>query len=81
MTDQKSAEQAIGSIVDAGLLAGAAALIWKDGLVRDVVAVGRRDLVSRTPVQRDTIFRIASLTKPVRGDGVDGNRPARTRSA
>ncbi len=28
-------------------------------------AVGRRDLVTNLPVERDTIFRIASMTKPV----------------
>jgi CubicO group peptidase (beta-lactamase class C family) len=65
MTGEKSLKEAIGSVVDAGELAGAAALIWRHGAVRDVATVGRRDLVSGLPVERDTIFRIASLTKPV----------------
>jgi len=51
--------------VDAGELAGAAALVWRDGNVTDVATAGRRDLVTRLPVERDTIFRIASMTKPV----------------
>jgi CubicO group peptidase (beta-lactamase class C family) len=65
MTHEESLENAIGSLVEAGQLAGAAALIWRDGTATDVVTVGRRDLVSGLPVERDTIFRIASLTKPV----------------
>lgn len=65
MTHTESAAEAIAPLVEAGQLAGAAALIWKEGTLRDVAAVGCRDLLSRSPVQRDTIFRIASLTKPV----------------
>lgn len=56
---------AIAELVDAGQLAGAAALAWRDGAVVDVAAVGRRDLTTGLPVERDTIFRVASMTKPV----------------
>lgn len=62
---EESLEDAIESLVQAGQLAGAAALVWRDGTATDVVTVGRRDLVSGLPVERDTIFRLASLTKPV----------------
>jgi CubicO group peptidase (beta-lactamase class C family) len=65
MTSTNSAQNAISSLVDSGELAGAAALIWRDGAVREVVTAGRRDLASGAPVERETIFRIASLTKPV----------------
>ena len=51
--------------VDAGELAGAAALVWRDGRVAYIATVGRRDLRTGLPVERDTIFRIASMTKPV----------------
>jgi CubicO group peptidase (beta-lactamase class C family) len=51
--------------VDSGQLAGAAALVWRDGAIRHVVTAGRRDLVSDAPVERDTMFRIASASKPV----------------
>ncbi len=57
--------ESIASYVDAGALAGAAALVWRDGQVRHVVTIGRCDLASERPVERDTIFRIASMTKPV----------------
>jgi len=50
--------------VDTGQLAGAAALIARDGAI-DAVTAGRRDLRSGLPVERDTIFRIASLSKPI----------------
>ena len=56
---------AIGGPVAAGELAGAAALVWRRGQSTRAATVGRRDLRSGAPVERDTIFRIASLTKPV----------------
>src|SRR5215469_3409211 len=55
---------AIGAHVDAGELAGAAALIWRDGKAR-ATTVGWRNVEARLPIGRDTIFRIASMTKPV----------------
>jgi len=65
MTGKHSIEDALRAAVDAGELAGAAALVWRNGEVQHIVTVGRRDLVSAAPVERGTIFRIASLTKPV----------------
>jgi CubicO group peptidase (beta-lactamase class C family) len=65
MTGKSSIESALLSSVQAGELAGAAALVWRNGAVRQIAAVGRRDLVSGAPVERNTIFRIASMTKPV----------------
>ena len=59
------AEQAIMPAIEAGELAGAAALVWRHGALLEAAAVGRRDLVSGLPVERDTIFRIASMTKPI----------------
>src|SRR4029079_5037614 len=51
--------------VEAGEFAGAAALGWQNGTLRQIATVGRRDLVSGAPVERDTIFRIASASKPI----------------
>ena len=65
MTVKNPIENALLPGVEAGELAGAAALVWRNGSVRQTATVGRRDLVSGAPVERDTIFRIASLTKPV----------------
>jgi CubicO group peptidase (beta-lactamase class C family) len=56
---------AIQALVDASALAGAAAMQWQNGQVVLSAAVGRRDLVNNRPVERDTIFRIASMSKPI----------------
>ncbi|MGE0219310.1 serine hydrolase domain-containing protein [Mycolicibacterium sp.] len=56
---------AISEAIDAGLLAGAITLVWHAGQVRQVNELGYRDVEARLPMQRDTIFRIASMTKPV----------------
>jgi CubicO group peptidase (beta-lactamase class C family) len=65
MTGKNPIEEALLPSVEAGQLAGAAALVWRDGAIRHVATVGRRDLASGLPVERDTIFRIASMSKPV----------------
>ena len=60
-----SIEEALRAYVDAGALAGAATLVWRNGRVVQTGAVGCRDLVTNLRAERDTIFRIASMTKPV----------------
>ncbi len=60
-TNQASIREAI----DAGLLAGAVTLVWRSGEVLQVNELGYRDVEANLPMQRDTIFRIASMTKPV----------------
>jgi CubicO group peptidase (beta-lactamase class C family) len=59
-----SVERALKGLVDANELAGAATLIWRNGNAH-VETVGRRHLFTNAPVERNTIFRIASMTKPV----------------
>jgi CubicO group peptidase (beta-lactamase class C family) len=56
---------AIGAIIDAGELAGAATLVWRDGKVEHIACVGWRDVEAKVPVERDSLFRIASMTKPI----------------
>jgi CubicO group peptidase (beta-lactamase class C family) len=51
--------------IDQGSLSGAVTLLWRKGEVAQVEALGYRDIASRAPMQRDTLFRIASMTKPV----------------
>jgi CubicO group peptidase (beta-lactamase class C family) len=65
MMTEKSIKTAILPEIEAGELAGAAALVWRNGKIVETATVGLRDLASGRPVERDTIFRIASLTKPV----------------
>lgn len=59
--NQASVQEAI----DTGLLAGAVTLVWRAGEVLQVNELGYRDVDARLPMQRDTVFRIASMTKPV----------------
>ena len=56
---------AIREFVDAGMLAGAATLVWQAGKVLQTDAVGWRDVERQLPMTRDTLFRIASMTKPI----------------
>ncbi|MAK81343.1 MAG: hypothetical protein CMJ17_05620 [Phenylobacterium sp.] len=61
--------QAIGpalqGVVDAGDLSGFVTLVWRGGKVVQVDTIGRRDVEGDKPMTRDTIFRIASMTKPI----------------
>lgn len=47
-----------------GAVPGGVALVARDGSV-EVEAVGLADLEARTPMMRESIFRIASITKPI----------------
>jgi CubicO group peptidase (beta-lactamase class C family) len=51
--------------VAAGEMAGAATLVWRDGQVLDAAAVGWADIEAKVPLKRDSLFRIASMSKPV----------------
>jgi CubicO group peptidase (beta-lactamase class C family) len=51
--------------VDQGSLSGAVTLLWRRGEVVQVNTLGFRDLAAKAPMRRDTLFRIASMTKPV----------------
>ena len=55
----------ISKMVDAGSLAGAATLVWQDGKVIQATGVGWRDIASKLPIETNTLFRIASMTKPI----------------
>lgn len=50
--------------VEDGQIAGAVTLVWRDGLVH-AGSAGLRDRENGLPMARDTIFRIASMTKPI----------------
>ena len=55
----------ISKIVAAGILAGAAMLVWHDEKVIQAAEVGWRDVELKLPIERNTLFRIASMTKPI----------------
>jgi len=56
---------ALQSIIDQGTLSGAVTLVWRGGEVVQSLAIGQRDIEGGLPMTRDTLFRIASMTKPV----------------
>ncbi len=55
---------AMQGYVERGEVAGVAALVARHDEVH-VVAVGAQDLETGAPMRRDSIFRIASMTKPI----------------
>ena len=58
-------QASIREVCDAGLLAGAVTVVWQRGEVLQVNEIGYRDVDAGLPMGRDTLFRIASMTKPV----------------
>ena len=54
-------------LVDSQKLAGVTTLVARHGKVVHFDAYGKRDSDSGAPMQKDTIFRIASMTKPTIG--------------
>src|SRR5262245_32734598 len=51
--------------VDDGDLSGFVTLVWRGGEIGQITTIGHRNLETRQPMQRDTLFRIASMSKPV----------------
>jgi CubicO group peptidase (beta-lactamase class C family) len=56
---------ALQESVDAGELSGAVTLVAQEGRILGFEAVGCADLKARLPMQKDTLFWVASMTKPV----------------
>ncbi len=53
------------SLVDEGKIAGGVTMMARHGKVIHLEAVGMADREAGTPMQTDSIFRIASMTKPI----------------
>jgi CubicO group peptidase (beta-lactamase class C family) len=56
---------ALKADVDAGRLPGAVLLIARQGKVAFYDSAGFQDRASHTPIKKDSIFRIASMSKPI----------------
>lgn len=56
--------------VDAGTISGAVTVIGSSRGIARIDAVGSRSLTPPTPMTRDTVFRIASMTKPMVAAGI-----------
>ena len=59
------ATEAVQALVDKKEVAGAVIAVARHGKVVQLEALGSMDAASGKPMQRDTIFRIYSMTKPV----------------
>ncbi|MEQ1726790.1 MAG: serine hydrolase domain-containing protein [Vicinamibacterales bacterium] len=59
--------ESVQRYLDAGQLAGAVTLVARRGRLAHFEAHGVMDLDSKTPMRKDAIFRIASMSKPVTG--------------
>ncbi|MBL8774212.1 MAG: beta-lactamase family protein [Phenylobacterium sp.] len=55
------------ALVDQQKLAGVVTLLARKGKVVNLDAYGRQDVSQATPMAADSIFRIASMTKPIAG--------------
>jgi len=64
MTREEKLQAVLEKSVDRKDLAGAVALIHSSDAT-DCVGVGWRDIENSLPMERNTIFRIASMTKPI----------------
>src|SRR5262247_4896742 len=63
----KNLQKTMRALVDEGKLASVTTLVARHGKVVYVDAHGVQDLATKKPVASDTIFRIASMTKPIVG--------------
>jgi CubicO group peptidase (beta-lactamase class C family) len=55
------------SLVDQGRLAGVVTMVARHGKVVEFEATGKRDIAANLPMQKDSIFRIYSMSKPITG--------------
>ena len=69
MSSQRLASLGDGmkSLVDQGRLAGVVTMVARHGKVVQFEATGKRDIAAGLPMQKDSIFRIYSMTKPITG--------------
>ncbi|MGA9912627.1 MAG: serine hydrolase domain-containing protein [Paraburkholderia sp.] len=56
---------AMQGYVERGEVAGVVSLVWRRGEIGYFEPLGLRDEAAQLPMERDTLFRIASMTKPV----------------
>jgi CubicO group peptidase (beta-lactamase class C family) len=61
---------AMQKFVDEGEIAGSVTLVGRADAVMHHEAVGFRDLAAKDPMKPDTLFRIASMTKPITAIGI-----------
>src|ERR1700686_5022847 len=63
----KRIDQMVQRRIDAGELSGAVTIVARKGKVVHLAAQGVMDLESKKPMAKETMFRVASMTKPITG--------------
>jgi len=66
----KRIHESIQRHIDAGEICGAVTVVARRGQVVNFEAHGLMDLESKRPMEKDAIFRLASMTKPITGAAV-----------
>src|SRR3954464_804348 len=59
--------EAVQRYIDSGQITGAVTVVARRGKIAHFEAQGLMDVESKTPMRRDAIFRMASMSKPVTG--------------
>lgn len=62
--------EAVQRHIDAGEISGAVTLVARRGRIAHFEAHGLMDIESKRPMEKDAIFRIASMSKPITGVAV-----------
>ena len=60
-------DRSMHALVDEGKLSGIVTYLTRHGRIVHQSVYGKRDMESSSPMKMDTIFRLASMTKPVTG--------------
>jgi CubicO group peptidase (beta-lactamase class C family) len=63
----KRLDEAMAKVVADGRVSGMTTLLVRHGQVVDFKTYGKKDLATGAPMEKDTIFRIYSMTKPITG--------------
>ena len=61
----KKLTQGMQSYIDRSFIAGAETLIWRHGTLAHTEVLGWQDEAGKIPLKPDTIYRLASMSKPV----------------
>jgi CubicO group peptidase (beta-lactamase class C family) len=59
--------EGMAALVDQGRLSGVVTMVARHGKVVEFNATGKRDIAANAPMQKDSIFRIYSMSKPITG--------------
>jgi len=68
--DRARIDATLSSMVAKGRVAGASVMVWQRGREIYYQSAGYADREVRSPIRRDTLFQIWSMTKPVTGVGL-----------